>query len=135
MYEQREQIRSCEESDETPRIESVACVGMCFYGVGMEQERKTGGAEDVASNEQGNSPVRYGGVTVSGETKVNIEDFDIANRFMVGAVGTDLLIMNISMSHARLSRKDALNLAAWLAALADPSGECFDKILDKVRNT
>lgn len=34
-----------------------------------------------------------------------------------------------------ISKDEALNLAAYLVALADPKGEDFAKVLDAVKNT
>lgn len=40
------------------------------------------------------------------------------NKFMVGAAGDDVAILALGR---KLTKSDALNLAAWLVAIADPS--------------
>lgn len=52
--------------------------------------------------------------------------------FMVGARGDKITIMSFGRE---LSREQALNLSAWLVALADPGGEEFQKYLTAVCNT
>ncbi len=59
------------------------------------------------------------------------EQIDTQNKFMVGINGNDIVIMRLAQ--ARLSQADALNLAAWLVALAD-HGDRFDKLLQAVEN-
>lgn len=52
--------------------------------------------------------------------------------FMVGARGDSIAIMSFGKE---LTKSQALNLAAWLVALADPGGEEFEKYLTAVCNT
>lgn len=52
--------------------------------------------------------------------------------FMVGARGDKITIM---MPPHELTKEQALNLAGWLAALADPGGEEFKKYIDAICNT
>lgn len=52
--------------------------------------------------------------------------------FMVGARGDKIAIMALGRE---VTREQALNLAAWLAVLADPGGDEFQKYLTAVRNT
>jgi len=52
--------------------------------------------------------------------------------FMVGARGDMIAIMAFGKE---LTRDQALNLAAWLVALADPGGERFKQFHDAVCNT
>jgi hypothetical protein len=59
---------------------------------------------------------------------------DTSNKFLVGSNGESVVIQFIPHPPA-LSRADALNLAAWLVAMADPSGEEFDEVLRRVLNT
>jgi hypothetical protein len=56
---------------------------------------------------------------------------DMMNKFMVGVQGERISIGN---PQPFMSRSDALNLAAWLVAVADLDNE-FALVLDKVRNT
>lgn len=58
-------------------------------------------------------------------------EIDTANRFLVGARGDDLVILRFARS---VTKEEALNLAAWLVALADSKGE-FPAILEAVQNT
>lgn len=44
---------------------------------------------------------------------------DTSNKFLVGARGDGMLV--IQYCPRELSREDALNLSAWLAALSDPN--------------
>lgn len=55
-----------------------------------------------------------------------METIDTTNRFLVGARGDSVIIMR--RPNAELSKEDALNLAAWLVALADPDGEEFKAV-------
>lgn len=52
--------------------------------------------------------------------------------FMVGARGDKIAIMAFGRE---LTKQQALNLAGWLVALADPGGEEFKKYLDAICNT
>ena len=51
--------------------------------------------------------------------------------FMVGARGDKIAILAFGRE---LTREQALNLSAWLVALADPDGEEFKKYFDAVCN-
>ena len=51
--------------------------------------------------------------------------------FMVGARGDKIAILAFGRE---LTREQALNLSAWLVALADPGGEEFKKYFDAVCN-
>ena len=53
------------------------------------------------------------------------------NKQLVGVRGETVVIQH---SPYRLSKADALNVAAWLVALADDNNE-FPAILEAVRNT
>lgn len=59
---------------------------------------------------------------------------DTANRFLVCAQGDTLVLLR---SPQRISKDEALNLAAWLVALADKSvdHESFKQLLDAVEST
>lgn len=57
---------------------------------------------------------------------------DTTNKYIVGAAGKDIVIMN---PPSRLSKEDALMFAAWIVALADMSGEQFEKALEAVWST
>jgi hypothetical protein len=51
--------------------------------------------------------------------------------FMVGGRGDKIAIMILGRE---VTKPQALNLAAWLVALADPGGEEFKKYFDAVCN-
>lgn len=44
-------------------------------------------------------------------------------------------VIYISSPRVRMTREEALLLAAWLVALADPMGDRFEDILEAVQNT
>jgi len=54
------------------------------------------------------------------------------NKFLVGVLAGDIVIMRPKQ---RLTKEEALNLAAWIVALADPSGEQWEKTLEAVLET
>ena len=57
----------------------------------------------------------------------------VANLFLVSAIGDDIVILK---QPGRLSKKAALNLAAWLVACAAyGEREEFDKLLEAVFET
>lgn len=58
---------------------------------------------------------------------------DTFNKFMVGAQGDKITLLNIR-GPSYLSKDEALNLAAWLVSLADPGGEKFTDMLSAVQN-
>lgn len=60
---------------------------------------------------------------------------DTTNRFMVGGVGDEILILAPPMAGLPISRELALNLAAWLVALADFEDDRFPEVLEAVRST
>jgi len=59
---------------------------------------------------------------------------DSSNRFQVGtnASGT---VIRIHAFNQLVTFADALNLAAWLVALADPARAQFDPLLDSILET
>lgn len=59
------------------------------------------------------------------------EPIDTDNLEAVGLRGDDIVILRRGI---RLSRDQALNLAAWLVALADHDGR-FADVLERVQNT
>jgi hypothetical protein len=61
----------------------------------------------------------------------NIE-IDATNKFMVGMNGDSIVVVNFER---RMSKKDALNLAAWIVALADPMETEFVHVFRKVLET
>jgi hypothetical protein len=65
-----------------------------------------------------------------------MKDFDTANRFMVGAQahGKAVRIVLNKLSTI-LTRDQALNLAAWLVAVADPTQKDFPGMLEEVLNS
>lgn len=62
--------------------------------------------------------------------------YNVANRFLVGAQDGRIVILN-TPAPCPLSRRDALNLAAWLVALASesPGHRDFLALLDAVERT
>lgn len=56
---------------------------------------------------------------------------DTTNKFMVCAKGNEFAMLR---QPGNMSRDDALNLAAWLVAMADRDGK-FPAILEAVQNT
>jgi hypothetical protein len=52
------------------------------------------------------------------------------NLFLVSAYGEHLLM--VRKAHGRLTKPEALNLAVWLVALADPQYTTFRAILDAI---
>lgn len=58
---------------------------------------------------------------------------DTANKFLVGSNGDKLVIQNTP--RGPISKDDALVLAAWLVALADPGGTQFAWVLADVMGT
>ncbi len=65
---------------------------------------------------------------------MNGNEIDVQNKFLVGMAADDITIL---MMARRLSKPDALNLAAWIVALADDSADniTFRTLLEKVQNT
>ena len=58
------------------------------------------------------------------------EKIDTFNKFGVGVSGDSYVIL---IPPQRMSKKDALLLAGWLATLADPEGLEFQKVLKAIR--
>jgi len=58
---------------------------------------------------------------------------DATNKFFVGSRADGVMILRQPVGP--LSQADALNLAAWLVALADPSEDEFPAMLAAVRST
>jgi hypothetical protein len=54
---------------------------------------------------------------------------------MVGAAGDALVLLRPPSAGEAISKADALVLAAWLVALADPIGGGFDRALEAVLST
>lgn len=65
---------------------------------------------------------------------LKIEELDISNTQVVGANGSDVVVM---MPKPRMTKTEALIQAAWLVAIADQSEnfEDFRAILRKVLGT
>lgn len=57
----------------------------------------------------------------------------LGNLYAV-AISTDSNTIHIIRLGLILSRSDSLNLAAWIATLADPTGEEFSKLLKEARS-
>jgi hypothetical protein len=58
---------------------------------------------------------------------------DTSNRFFLGAQGEEIVFPILAVPR-RLSKADALNLAAWLVAIADDEGK-FPEMLKAVQST
>lgn len=63
---------------------------------------------------------------------------DTSNKFAVGLKEPLIVVHNHDLmfpggAHCLLKKDDALNLAAWLAVVADPEGEEFAKILEAIK--
>jgi hypothetical protein len=59
---------------------------------------------------------------------------DISNRFLVGYKGEWLCILQPPTT-IPIPREDALNLAAWIVCLADPSGKDFQRVVEAIKNS
>lgn len=81
---------------------------------------------------RGHGPTGTDGGGVAASMKLGPVPPDTANHFNVGARGDDIVVL--SGMGRPLSRERALNLAAWLVALADEDGE-FDRLLEAVKAT
>jgi hypothetical protein len=69
-------------------------------------------------------------MTVTDEPR---EPIDTTNDFAVGASGDGMV--TIALLPPRMTRGQALRMAAWIVAIADPTDEWFPPILDAVRGT
>lgn len=58
---------------------------------------------------------------------------DSSNQFFVCVKGDELIIARLPAG--RLTKEQALNLAAWLKVLADPGGEKFQELVERIENT
>ena len=56
------------------------------------------------------------------------------NKWLVGVQG-DMIVMGLPMQAARMSKDDALLLAAWLVALASEDPVEFEPVLNAVLST
>lgn len=61
------------------------------------------------------------------------DELNSSNKFMVGVSGARVVFLK-PLPHT-ISMDDAVNLAAWLVALADPAGEKFESVHEAVCNT
>lgn len=65
---------------------------------------------------------------------------DTTNLFMVASQGNEVIILKGIPEGTKLSKKVAMNLAAWLVAIGDsghddPEGSLFQQTLEAVQNT
>lgn len=58
---------------------------------------------------------------------------DTTNRFLVGAADAGVRVM-LAAQTARMTEEQAINLAAWLVALADPDQKKFQPLLEAILN-
>lgn len=64
------------------------------------------------------------------------DEIDLANKFLVGARGKQVVILNPPTRLTELSPDEALLLAAWLVAIAEYQASTpFAAVLEKVQNT
>jgi len=56
------------------------------------------------------------------------------NKFLVGSQGEQIVI-GLPMRSARMSKEDALTLAAWLVAMAETEQGQFQAVLAEVENS
>jgi len=56
------------------------------------------------------------------------------NKFLVGSQGEQIVI-RLPMRSARMSKEDALTLAAWLVAMAETEQGQFQAVLAEVENS
>ena len=70
-----------------------------------------------------------GGVPAESAEPLSLND--TGNTFMVGTQGNDIVILR-SLGSGKLTKKDALNLAAWIVAVC-PEHD-FQKLLEAVQS-
>lgn len=58
--------------------------------------------------------------------------FDTTNHGVVSAKGDRVIILN--PPHHAMEKDEALVFAAWIVAIADPTGERFRQVLDAVQS-
>ena len=68
------------------------------------------------------------------EAKAAWDKADSANHFIVCVKGEFVCILN-PPTMMPMCKAEALNLAAWLVALADPDGTKFKQMLEQVTNS
>ena len=61
------------------------------------------------------------------------EEIDTMNRFGVGVQGDGVVI--VMPPRGIISKDDAILLAAWLVALADPLEDRFEKVLHAIQSS
>lgn len=65
-----------------------------------------------------------------------VDEITVENIFLVGAGADQIVIVRSSALSGRITKENALNLAAWLVALADDVVEPrFGKLLREVLST
>lgn len=57
---------------------------------------------------------------------------EVENKFVLCAVGQSYTLLNPLKQGKLFTKEDALFLAAWLVALADPTQEVFGEYLNSV---
>lgn len=62
------------------------------------------------------------------ETKI-----DTTNKMLLGAIGPNFVISK--PPSIEMSKDEAINLAAWIVAMADPTREQFDPLLSAILET
>lgn len=61
------------------------------------------------------------------------EEIDTLNDWLVGSRGGKIVIASLPLRP--LEKHEALRLAAWIVAIADPGHEDFEKVLEAVEST
>ena len=63
------------------------------------------------------------------------DEINTSNLFLVGLIGERFQIMNLRALRGPITKDDALNLAAYLVAMAEENEGEFQQVLDAVQNT
>lgn len=61
------------------------------------------------------------------------EEINTFNRFFVGLQAGNIVFLR--PVPVRITKDQALNLAAYLVSMVDPEGEEFKKVLEAIQNT
>ena len=86
--------------------------------------------EPGGSSEQDQAPKRE---PAESKGQSPMSKADTSNQFSVGAYGGRALqICDAARLLHPISRAQAINLAAWLMVLADPTGEEFHRVLKEI---
>lgn len=91
---------------------------------------------------RGHGPTGTDGGGVAASFKLGPVPPDTANHYLVGAQGDGFVILKLAgvdgagdMARNGITREHALNLAAWLVALADEGDGEWERLLEAVKAT